>query len=88
LTLRWHLPPTAEMSRRDSNTVRLQLPCGWVIEVQASSTIDVEILESRADGGYESLYYGEIQPIRTLSVISRCQLPGAFGTVVWKEQPR
>ncbi len=85
LVLRWHLPPDAEITDRDVKDVRAGLPASWNIRVRTANGLEAELVEARTAGGYESLYYGEKRPIRTLVVRSGGLLPQTFHTTVWRE---
>ncbi len=85
LELRWHLPPEVEVCDTDSQSVRVRLTSSWRLEVKCPGRIDVELLKSSHNGGWESLYYAHKQPISTLSVVTSPQLPSTFETTVWKE---
>jgi len=85
LTLRWHLPQQAQITSQDAQTVCVSLPAGWRLQVDTAGRMEAALAEARTDGGYESLYYGRKQPIRTLAVRSTGPLPHTFYTTVWRE---
>jgi hypothetical protein len=86
--LRWHLPQGAEIADQDAQNVRVSLPAGWYLQVRTDRPSEAALIEAGTDGGYESLYYAEKRPIRTLTVRSRSLLPHTFYTTVWKVDGR
>ncbi len=84
LELRWHIPVEAKITHQESSSVDVQLSSGWMLNVESGNGIEVELLQADPKGGWESLYYAHKTPIRTLSVVTRCQLPLTFRTTVWK----
>jgi hypothetical protein len=87
LELRWHTPAESEISSRDSHHVSVRLPAGWVLDVENSNEIEVELLRAdpKAKGGWESLYYACKTPVSTISVVTFCQLPTVFKTTISKK---
>jgi hypothetical protein len=84
LILRWHLPDRAQIAEKDAQSIHLGLPAGWQLRVHTAGRIQAALVEARVDGGYESLYYGEKRPIRTLAVRCTSALPHTFRTTVWR----
>jgi hypothetical protein len=85
LELRWHLPLESEIVCGKNGPVRVRLLAGWFLEVSAEHIIKIDWLKASPNGGWQSLYYNDKQPICTLSVVIETDVPAGFVTTVWKE---
>lgn len=85
LDLRWNLPSESEIVSDKNGLVRVKLPAGWFLEVSAEHIIKTDWLKASPNGGWESLYYNNKQPICTLLVVAETEFPARFITTIWKK---
>ncbi|MCE5340989.1 MAG: heparinase II/III family protein [Planctomycetaceae bacterium] len=77
-TLRWHMPVEAEIIKRNDYGIKFSLPNQWILEINGSGKCGVDILEGCDIGGWESLYYGKLSKIKTLSVNMQINCSNSF----------
>lgn len=84
--LRWNVPVFAHLLEQCSTSADIELTHNWNLTLQyPTGNAKVRLLSSDPDGGWESLYYGEKQPIATVSLEFTAVPPLAIITILSKK---
>ncbi len=85
IELRWHLPPNCALVVEDSHGLIVRLSTVWYAKVCSRHQLTAQLLTGTPTGGIESIHYGEISPITTLSISVRSTMPVTLDTTLYKE---